>query len=120
MKIDQKTAKLICELEYLIGSECYNPNSYDGWNDIEGLYFRYPVRIRPNEETDRCSKIKGKISEDRLYYNGEYKERNIRSMHYAFGSNRLYIGTGFINALEFLEDRYGLDFNKLEKDRKEK
>lgn len=41
-------------------------------------------------------------------------------MHYAFGSNHLYIGNGLIKALEFLEDRYGLDMNELEKHKKKR
>lgn len=30
MKLTKKTAKLVCDLEYLIGSRFYNPNSYNG------------------------------------------------------------------------------------------
>ena len=36
-------------------------------------------------------------------------------MKYKFGSNELYIGKGIIGILEYLEKRYGLDFNQLEK-----
>ena len=43
MKLDKSMCRLIANLEYKIGSECYNPNSYDGWNDIEGCGFRYPI-----------------------------------------------------------------------------
>lgn len=38
-------------------------------------------------------------------------------MKYKFGSNELYIGQGLMNVLEYLEDRYGLDFEKLENER---
>ena len=30
MKLTKKTIQLICDLERLIGEECYNPNSFDG------------------------------------------------------------------------------------------
>lgn len=46
MKLNKEMCSLIADLEQLIGSECYNPNSYDGWNDVEGCEFRYPVNIR--------------------------------------------------------------------------
>ena len=36
MTINEKTIRLICELEQHIGSNCYNPNSYDGYNDEYG------------------------------------------------------------------------------------
>ena len=116
MKITKKTAKLLYELEYLIGSECYNPNSYDGYTGDEGCSFRYPVYIYPNDKAEYAQKYRSKVG------NGIYIEpispKMVRSMKYKFGSNHLYIGEGLINALEFLEDRYGLDFNELEKGKK--
>ena len=36
-------------------------------------------------------------------------------MKYKFGSNHLYIGEAIVNALEYLERQYGLDFNELTK-----
>jgi hypothetical protein len=36
-------------------------------------------------------------------------------MKYKFGSNHLFVGEGIRKILEELESRYGLDFNKLEK-----
>ena len=33
MKLNDQTAKLICELEYHIGKQCFNPKSYDGLNN---------------------------------------------------------------------------------------
>ena len=40
MKLTKKTIQLICELESIIGDECYNPNSFDGWTLEEGCSFR--------------------------------------------------------------------------------
>ena len=36
-------------------------------------------------------------------------------LKYKFSSNELYIGKGIIGILEYLEKRYGSDFNQLEK-----
>ena len=44
MKNTQNIATLIAQLEYEVGRECYNPNSYDGYTGIEGLGYRYPVK----------------------------------------------------------------------------
>lgn len=49
MKLNNKMSSVIADLEQLIGSECYNPNSYDGWNDVDGCEFRshqHPKKIR--------------------------------------------------------------------------
>lgn len=105
MTLDEKMAKLVCELEYVIGSECYNPNSYDGWNDIEGCDFRYPVCINCDMDTEL--KVRGHAQPKKPEY--------VKSLKYKFGSNHLFIGIGIINVLQYLEDRYGIDFNELER-----
>lgn len=107
MELNKEMCKVMLELEELIGSECYNPNSYDGWNNIEGRKFRYPISI-PDE--------KGNYTKSRypsLYWE-VYTPDMIKYMKYKFGSNELFIGKGLINVLEFLEKRYGIDFNELE------
>ena len=43
MKLTKATTDLVCELEHIIGSQCYNPNSLNGYTWEEGLEFRYPV-----------------------------------------------------------------------------
>lgn len=45
MEIDKNIASLIADLEFQIGYECYNPNSYNGRTFEEGCNFRYPVSI---------------------------------------------------------------------------
>lgn len=91
--------ELINELEYLIGNSCYNPNSYDGWNDIEGCSFRYPVWYGENDNRTRF-KVSCKSMDD------------VRSMRYKFGSNHLYIGEALLEVLNYLEEKYDIDFNK--------
>ncbi len=106
MTLNDDTASLISELEYLIGSECYNPKSYDGWNDVEGCDFRYPVYINTSDSDNSEKKNWGRAMANKPEY--------IRSMKYKFGANHLFIGRGLINVLRFLENRYGLDFAELE------
>lgn len=109
MNIDKKLAELICELEYTIGNQTYNPNSYNGWTGEEGCSFKYPVNYCVDEtalENRKLTKTKSRIQ----YIDTEC----IKTMKYAFGSNHLYIGNGIVKVLEFLENRYGINFNELE------
>lgn len=108
MQLDENMCRVLADLEYLIGSECYNPNSYDGWNDIEGCNFRYPINVPVND--DDYIKLKTRIS----YIITEISPDMITYMKYKFGSNELFVGLGLINILDYLEERYNLDFNKLE------
>lgn len=120
MKLTQKTIALIADLEYLIGDQCYNPHSYDGWNDIEGCAYRYPITIpvgankfdQYSSNLNQAEKYDRKL--ERLRRVELYVE-TIKYMKYKFGANELFIGQGLIKVLEYLEDRYGLDFNELEK-----
>lgn len=112
MELNKDTAKLICELEYLIGDSCYNPNSYNGWTGEEGCSFRYPVHVR-KDENSTMTKVSGSI----MYYFNSYTPEMVRTMKYKFGSNHLFIGLALKKVLEFLEQRYGLNFAELERER---
>ena len=114
MKLSKEICKLIAELEYLVGSECYNPNSYDGWNDIEGCDFRYPINVPTPGEDGEYIKIKGRILNNFKIKDEDVSESMVSYMKYKFGSNELYIGQGIMGILEYLERRYKLDFNELE------
>lgn len=109
MKINKKIVSLLSELEYKIGSECYNPNSYNGYTGEEGCEFRYPVWTAKKKEN-------GEYEEHKHYgYISELQPKEVETIKYKFGSNHLYIGLGLIKVLEYLEERYSLDFNELEK-----
>lgn len=109
MKLNKGIANLICEMEYLVGKQCYNPNSYDGYTGEEGCSFRYPVYILQNKESGLFTKTKLRI---------EYAAPDsIQTMKYKFGSNHLFIGDGLVSILDMLENRYGINFNELEKNR---
>ncbi len=118
MKIDKKMCGVIADIEYLIGSECYNPNSYDGWNQIEGCDFRYPVNV-PNHDGE-YTKVRSKITESYAIDPKDITSETMKYIKYRFGSNELMIGQGIIKTLEYLEKRYNLDFNELEKNLKTK
>lgn len=110
MKLNKKTGQLICTLERKIGEECYNPNSYDGWNDIYGCSYRYPVYVNSSDGSEYKTKWIAEVDKADL----------VKSLKYKFGSNHLFIGRGIIKVLEYLEERYDLDFNELEKNVKKK
>lgn len=121
MEINKNTAELISEVEFVIGSECYNPNSYDGYRDETGCDFRYPVTISKkvnNDEIQEC-KIRRKIFDDFYYEYYKFIPEDIKRSKYKFGSNHLYICRGIQKALSFLEKRYNLDFEELENKYKE-
>lgn len=111
MEMNDKLAKVICDLEYEIGSKCYNSHSYDGWNHIQGRSFRYPV-VFPYKNGKEI-----KITDVNFTHvlNDKYiTVENVKLMKYCFGANELFIGKGLIAALSYLEDRYGIDFAALE------
>lgn len=106
MKLTKKTINLICELEEIIGDECYNPNSYDGWTLEEGCSFRYPVTYNDKDGEEHKAKynLKESINKD-----------NLHTMRYKFGSNNLFIGSAVRKVLERLEREYDIDFDELTK-----
>ena len=109
MKINKETTELITELERLIGRECYNPNSYNGWTHEEGREFRYPVhycKSKKDIKKHHLSSTKGKI-------NGINVDC-VNTIKYKFGSNHLYVGVGIINMINMLEQRYNIDISELE------
>lgn len=112
MLMDKRIADLIADLEYYIGSECYNPNSYDGWNDIAGCDYRYPITMPRGDGS--FQRIRGRIRGSALIQEQDITPETIKYMKYRFGANELFVGLGLIKILEHLEERYGIDFNKLE------
>lgn len=105
MKLTKTTTELICNIEHIIGSQCYNPNSLNGYTLEEGLEFRYPVCYENKEGDD--TKTNGHVF--------DVKKTKINTIRYKFGSNHLYIGSAIVKVLEHLENEYGIDFNELTK-----
>ena len=108
MKYNEKMFKVCADIEYLIGNTCYNPNSYDGYTGEEGREYRYPVWV---DEDDGFGKKEAHKHSLRIW---DYKENSIGSWRYKFGSNHLYVGEAILKIMNYLEDRYNLDFNELE------
>ena len=108
MKISKKTIELICELERLVGKQCYNPQSYNGYTGEEGCLMRYPVYYCNKDGEDCKTKILVK----------DITKNCIGSIHYKFGANHLYIGDAIVDMLNYIEDKYNIDFNEIVKNKK--
>ena len=102
-KINKNITLLISELEYIIGNQFYNPRSYNGYTGEEGAEFRYPINVyRDNKLSKTWSKVTNLTANE------------IDTLRYQFGANHLYIGRGLVKVLEYIEERYGINFNELE------
>lgn len=108
MKLDKSMCPLVADLEYIIGSSCYNPNSYDGNTGDEGCSYKYPIFV-PTAPYP----TKTRINLNRAM-RGELSPDDVWAMRYKFGSNHLYVGQAIIKLLQYLEDRYQIRFNELE------
>lgn len=105
MELNKLTVDLIKELEYIIGKNVYNKATKNHETDENGDTIRYPCRMKDPKD-DVIYKYKGK-----LY---DATPESITWAFYEFGANNLNIGDALIELLEYLEDRYDLDFNQLE------
>lgn len=110
MELDQQTSELVSRIEYMIGSQCYNPNSYDGFHEVTGRSFRYPVTFS-TEASGSEMKTRSRVPS---FYADSVTPEMVRTMKYKFGSNELFIGEAIIEVLEMLEGRYSIDINQLE------
>ncbi|MCH8544433.1 MAG: hypothetical protein LAT61_12750 [Alcanivorax sp.] len=107
------------DIEYEIGSECYNGSIQNfgpgGEWEGEGRDFRYPVTFINSEGLKE--KYKGVLpftrTEDGDFCHCLLGKKRYSSAFYAFGANQLYILRGVKNALEQIEKRFGIDFDEL-------
>lgn len=115
MQLNKNTSQLICELEYLLGKQTYNPKSYNGWTGEEGKEYKYPVnycKSKKDLKAHELTKTKYEIE--------TIAPECIGTMKYIFGSNHLYVGDGLVEILNYLEKVYDLNFNDLENKRTKK
>lgn len=105
----QSTAitNLVCNIEKIIGSECYNPRSTDGRTGEVGKWFRYPVHYSNKFGVD--------IKTWSTIYGIDGSQ--IDDIYYQFGTNELYIGSAIVKVLEYLEKKYNIDFDELTKNK---
>lgn len=69
MKINEVTAEIVGKVEFIIGSECYNPNSFDGYTMEEGQDFRYPVTVTKYDENGNVTehKVRGELLKEIIF-----------------------------------------------------
>lgn len=124
-KRSDKFYKLLHQLEYKIGSECYNGNIQNygpgGTWEGEGRDFRYPVTfINSDGKKGKYHSLLPitKSESGNLAY-CILGEKRHNSAYYAFGANQLYIMRGIKKALELMEKRFNIDFDELLEQEKE-
>lgn len=105
MKNTQNIASLIAKLEYEVGRECYNPNSYDGYTGIEGLGYRYPVKYIKMKIWELIVALLLQFLHQKFILWSMYSDLII------YSSAKVYI-IYLMNS----KKRYGLDFDKMEEE----
>ena len=108
MKLTNEMLEVLLSAEECIGDSCYNPHSYDGYHDISGASYRFPVTFRVGEGED------ARLQKEKYFLEDYVDAENFESMHYRLGANHIYVGKGILRIMDLLEKRYGLDFNALE------
>jgi hypothetical protein len=100
-KLSKKRAKLIAELEQIIGRNCYNGNIQNwGPNGVQymsGRSFRYPLTTLDAEGEKRKTYGKASAADTDSFASG----------YYAFGANRLHIIQALDEVLQHLENKHG-------------
>ena len=107
MEISQAKAEIISELEEIVAGWTYNRRG-DG---DKGDFCRYPF-IAYDPYYKCICKHDSKFT--------VVTPDAVEDMHYDFGTNKLYIGDALAEVLEYLENRYHLDFTELEKEEQTK
>lgn len=99
----KKRAKLLAELEHLVGSSCYNGNIQNwgpgGVYEGEGRGFRYPLTM-----IDEC----GEKRRRKYPPATDVPPNMLATGYYAFGANRLSIIEALDDVLRYLETHQGL------------
>ena len=101
-RFSKKRAKLLAELERIVGSNCYNGSIQNygpgGFYEGSGRDFRYPLTVIDED------------GEKRKRYGSadDVSPQVLSSGYYAFGANRLHIIQALNEVLAHLEDKYGL------------
>ena len=99
MIMDKEIVELISALEPIV-AQCYYNEQERG-----GHYLRYPVILTINGENYKFRG--GRLSGLSL--------NDIMTLHYQTGANKLFVGCALAEVLQFLENRYGIDFAEMEK-----
>ena len=124
MKLNKSTVKLICDIEHIIGSNCWNDNAAYGYGD----YIRYPVwaKIAANKTNPYTNTLEKTETWEKFPYINlnnlarSLTTKEVKTLEYRFGANELQVGVAIVEILEYLENRYSIDFAELEKGLKKK
>ena len=103
MSMTQERAGLIAKLEDLSAVWVYNKSNNYG----KGGFYHYPVTYR----NPACN---NDLFDGRDGY--PIMPETVDSLRYEFGANKYFIGSALDSILDYLENRYNLDFDKLEED----
>ncbi|MCC0047208.1 MAG: hypothetical protein H6894_10740 [Defluviimonas sp.] len=100
---EKRRAKLLAQLEHIVGSNCYNGNIQNfgpgGRFEGAGRHFRYPLTMidEKGEKQKRSYPPAADVSPEML-----------STGYYAFGANRLHIVRALDEVLEYLEVNHSL------------
>lgn len=102
-KITKKRAKVLAEIENIVGNNCYNGSIQNygpgGFYEGSGRRFRYPITMIDKEgEKQKRSHLVG----------DDITPQMLSSGYYAFGANRLHIIRALNEVLAHLELKHGL------------
>lgn len=118
--------RLLHDLEYTIGSECYNGNIQNfgpgGVWEGEGRDFRYPVTFTNKKGVKE--KYRGMLPYTESS-SGEMAlcvlgEERYQSAYYAFGANNLHILRALSLCLEKIEEKFSINFDELLEEEKKR
>ncbi|PCD77938.1 hypothetical protein [Pseudothioclava arenosa] len=102
-KLTKKRARLLAELEHLVGKNCYNGNIQNwgpgGVYEGKGRDFRYPLTMIDESGEKRRRKYPAAT---------DVSPQMLATGYYAFGANRLHIIEALDDVLRHLETHHGL------------
>ena len=107
VEISKERKELLIKLESIIGNSCFNGN-IQNWGpggewEGEGRDFRYPISF-----------VSGNGQEIEINNTASVKltDTMLRNGYYAFGANELLIMDALQRILDYLESKYGVDFDR--------
>lgn len=103
LKLTKKRAKLLAELEPLVGTNCHKPNIQNwgpgGVYEGEGRDLHYPLTMIDKRGEDRRREFPPAT---------DVAPEMLATGYYAFGANRLHIIKALDDVLRHLETHHGL------------
>lgn len=104
MSMSQERAELIAKLEDIAAEWVYNKKNNYG----KGGFYHYPVVYRD-------PRYNNSLFDGKDYY--PVTPETVESLRYEFGANKYFIGNALDTILNYLEERYNVDFDALEDER---